>query len=135
MNMGERDDPRDSVLRDLLADLEHDLPEPDWVNLRTSIVHQARPVLARKARLAQYPWLAKATPLATAAGIALLLWFVPQVGPGGEFGTAAYGGGDDLVDETQVIEALADDITDAEFRLLVSGRGNPEAMLAVAVSD
>lgn len=136
MNTGERGDPRDAMVNELLADLDREIPEPDWVSLRASIVRKGRPVLTRKARLAQHPWIAKATPLATAAGIALVLWFVPQVGPGGVFaGPGNEAGEGELVDETQVIEAFAEDISEAEFRLLVSGRTNPEALLAVAVSD
>lgn len=136
MNTEERGDPRNAVVREILAEIDRDIPEPDWVRLRTSIVRRGRPVLARKARLAQHPWLAKATPLATAAGIALVLWFVPQVGPDGVFAAGADSVRDEqLLDETQVIEALEEDISEAEFRLLVSGRANPEAMLAVAVSE
>ena len=135
MNGEEMIDPQDPIVSELLADLNREIPEPDWVRLRTTIVGRGRPVLARKARLARHPWLAKATPMAAAAGIALVLWIVPQLGGEGVLAGAGPEAAGDLVDESQVIEALGDDISEAEFRLLASGRANPEAMLAVAVSD
>ena len=39
------------------------------------------------------------------------------------------------VEEEVLVEALGSDLTDDEFRLVVSGRAYPEALLAFAVSD
>lgn len=111
------------------------VPDVDWGRLRRSIRERAAPVLRRKQprRLVSVsrPWV----PIALAASVAFALWLGPRAlmespaaDPFAEFAVT-------VDDDAVLLEALVADLTEQEFRMLVTGRANPEALLAVAVGD
>ncbi|HUE97574.1 MAG TPA: hypothetical protein VMN39_13015 [Longimicrobiaceae bacterium] len=129
----ERIDPRLAAAYDELR--QEDSPDVDWERLRRSIRDRAVPALrrrkARKLLMVSRP----ALPLALAASIAFALWLgprvlldLPSIEPSADV-TA------ELDDDALLIEALVADLSEQEFRLIVTGRANPEALLAVAAGD
>lgn len=114
-----------------LAD-EPPLESVDWERLRTSIAARAELPLARlRARGSDRPVPARAAarlarpllPLAVAASVALAVW----VGTAGEPPAA------ESAARLPVEEAFRPDLSEQEFRLLVSGGTDPEALLRLAL--
>jgi len=114
---------------------EESPPSADWDRLRTSINGGAILPLRRRR------WRRNALsprgliPLAAAAVLVFTLWTSPalvdQALPGGYGEVTAL----DLDDEEILVRALADDLSDDEFHLLVTGRANPEVLLSFAVGS
>jgi len=123
---------------ELAAALRAIEPEPpfdavEWDALRSSIVARAELPLARRrsrsARLGR--WSRQLVPLAAAASITLAVWFTSrpaEEAPLAE-GTAVVA---PVVSPEDVFEA---ELSEQEFRLLVSGRANADALLMVAVGE
>lgn len=129
----DRLDPRLAAAYEALRD--ESSVEMDWERMRSSISRRAEPIIARRKvrRIVAIP--RALVPLAMAAGIAFALWLGPQLllqtpGASEEFGALA-----DLEDEAALLQALDADLSEQEFRMVVTGRANPEALLAVAVAD
>lgn len=126
----------DPELRAALSSLEGEPPleAVDWSALQRSIGARAELPLARRRRGAQpllRPPAARARqgwrpllPLAVAASIALVVW----TGGGGETPEAAVG----QLSPEEVFEA---DLSEQEFRLLVSGGADPEELLLIALGE
>lgn len=124
----------DPVLRAVLEELRAE-PQPvvDWEVLRSTIGKRAAPALAkrRSRRFVRLP--RQMVPLALAAGIAFALWLGPDViqdrlqPAGTEIATTW--------DEEEILLQALGDLTEQEFRLLVSGRAHPELLLAFAIGE
>ena len=111
------------------AEGEPPLDAVDWDALRTTVRERAELPLARRRRPARTPrWLAPLVPLAAAASVAMALWVggltSDRAAPAAA--RAASGG-------VTTEEVLRADVSEQEFRLLVSGRSNPDVLLALAV--
>ena len=134
-----REDPQhriDPLVAAALAELRTEpAAQPDWERMHRSILDRAGPILARR-RFRRVAAVARPLiPLALAASIAFALWLGPEMlidRPDPATSTAS---AVDLEDEAVLVEALLGDLSDQEFRMMVTGRANPEALLAVAVSD
>ena len=128
----DRMDPR---LAAALAELRREqVPERDWEQMRAAIQMRARPILERKAKTRVLMIPRPLLHLAAAAGIAFVLWMGPRVlmdSTGAPSGDVAL----EIEEEAALLEALVADVSDQEFRLLVTGRSNPDALLSVAVSQ
>lgn len=133
------EDQRDRVEPRLAAAydaLRHEqAPEVDWERMRSSISRRAAPIMARRMARRVVAVPRAVVPIAMAAGIAFALWFGPQLllqtpSASEEIGTFA-----DREDEAALLKALDADLSEQEFRMVVTGRANPEALLAVAVAD
>lgn len=125
----ERLDPR---LAAAYSDLRAGTPEPDWDSLRGTIRKRAAPALRRRQarRFSKVP--RPLVQLAAAASVAFALWMGPRLlldAPA----SAPYADFAAFDDDAVLVEALLADVTEQEFRQLVTGRANPEALLAVAV--
>jgi hypothetical protein len=126
----------DPVLAAAFAELRSDLPDADQLEtLRRSINRRAELLLARK-RTRWYGVVPRPLiPIAMAASIAFALWVGPglvsELGIPGE--PAAFVA--QTEEEAILLEALGSDLTEQEFRLLVTGRANPEALLAFAIGS
>lgn len=110
-------------------------PDVDWEGLRRAIEDRAHPLLARRRARGLVRLSRPLVPLALAASVAFALWIGPAVVEqmrGGEQVTVAPVASD--VDEI-FVRALDGDLSDHDFRLLVTGRSNPEVLLAFAISD
>jgi hypothetical protein len=126
----------DPVLSAAMAEIRDELPRDiDWDKLRCSITGKAEMTLARK-RAARRVSLPKSlVPLAAAAAIALSLWSGPSIietirGSAAVVQAAAPLNSDDILEEV-----LGSDLTEQEFRLVVTGRADPEALLAFAIGE
>lgn len=126
----------DPTLAAALADLREDTPDDvDWDRLRSSINEKAAITLARKRARKMVLRRRPLLPMAAAAMIAFALWMSPGIlsnlsapGPFAETNVP--------IDEEQLlVEVLDGDLTEQEFRLLVTGRAYPEVLLAFAISD
>ena len=120
-----------------MIESEPPLQEVDWDALRSSIVARAEMPLARRrtrsARLAR--WTRPLVPLAAAASIALAVW-VNGLGRS-EPGTAAIAeSGTEFVGPSATPEDVFQaDLTEQEFRHVVSGRANADSYLLVAIDE
>ncbi len=127
----------DPLLAAGYASLHEETPaDVEWDQLRRSIRAKAAPALARRRSRRLVAPLRPFFTLAAAAGIAAALALAPGmlerlsgVSPVTASAPAA------IDPEEVLVEALGSDLTDDEFRLVVSGRAYPEALLAFAVSD
>jgi hypothetical protein len=125
----------DPLLAAAMDELRGDQPvQVDWDRLRSSINERAALPLARK-RGRRATVLARPLPrLAIAASVAFALWIGPGVyqdvfGPPVLASVAA-----PVVDHDELlVQALGGELSEHEFRLLVTGRANPEVLLAVAI--
>lgn len=127
----ERDPELEAALR--LIESEPPFDEVDWSALRSSITARAELPLARRrtrsARLAR--WTRPLVPLAAAASIALALWIT---GPFGELANPiASGAPDVVVPAVSPEDVFQADLSEQEFRNIVSGRANADALLLLAV--
>ena len=117
-----------------LIDSEPPLQEVDWDALRSSIVARAEMPLARRrtrsARLAR--WTRPLVPLAAAASIALAVWVNGLRAPEAPI---AEGTGDAVTPATSVEDVFQADVSEQEFRHLVSGRANASDYLLVAIDE
>lgn len=110
---------------------EPPLHEVDWDSLRAGIRARAELPLARRraappARRAAL-WMRPLVPAALAAGIVLTLVMRPGTGTG----DADEPDGFDLI---VVEQALHADVSDPEFRMMVAGMDDADALLQIAVS-
>lgn len=131
------DRPADPLLETGFAALRDDVPaDVEWDRLRRSIRDQARPVLAQRRKQRFVSPLRPLVTLAAAASIAGALVVAPGL-------FERFSGSAPIVAEAPapldaeqlLVEALGSDLTDDEFRLVVSGRAYPEALLAFAISE
>lgn len=113
---------------------EPPLEEVDWDALRSSIGARAALPLARRRAGAQRSgtrWARALIPLAAAASVALAVWL-------GGAGTGEPDAGSHTAAAPAAQtpeEVLRLDVSEQEFRQLVSGRADPEALLMLAVGD
>jgi hypothetical protein len=126
----------DPVLAAVLADLRADVPaDVDLDELRRSIVARAELVMARK-RARWRGFLPRPlVPIAAAASIALALWAGPGIVGGFTSNEQQLEFAAEIDQEQILIDALGSDISEQEFRLLVTGRANPEALLAFVIGE
>lgn len=136
----DREPSRDPRLAEALRRAEPDLAEDavDWASMRASITARSEVPLARlrvEARSARRPRrglrrpaLALA-PLAAAAGVAALFWIASPESP--RDGSPRQ----DAAGLTTLEEAFGHDLSEQEFRTIVSGRSDPEALLLVAAGE
>lgn len=116
-----------------LVEGEPPLEDVDWDALRGSIRARAELPLARRRREAggargrpgaervRRPLI----PLAVAASVALAVWLV-----GGEAPPEGV-----PVEQVSAEEVFRPDLSEQEFRLLVTGRSDPEALLRLALDE
>jgi hypothetical protein len=128
-----RDEIADPLLLAAFEDLRQEMPEGvDWGGLRAAINDRAAlPLARRRARRGSFI-NRRFLPVAIAASVAFALWAGPGIydqalGPRAGAAAAA------IDSEEILVRALGSDISEYEFRLLVTGRANPEVLLAVAV--
>ena len=120
----------DRLLASALRELAADRPStPDAEELGQAILRRAAPELARRRARERRRWLI--APLALAASIALLLYFVPlPPSAGGSAVTGAAGG------ERQSVERLLEaDVSDRQFRALLFGAIDADELLLIAAGD
>ena len=123
---------RDPEIAAALRMVERDPPldEIEWDALRSSIVARAELPLARRrtrsARLSR--WTRPLVPLAAAASIALAAWIGGAVGPVPSSAPVA-----EVAPAVTPEDVFQADVTEQEFRLLVSGRANTDALLELAL--
>lgn len=135
-----REDRQDTVMDPTLAAAMAELraeplPEVDWDRLRRSINERAELPLARR-RGGRARWLPRPlVPIAVAASIAFGLYLGPGVMEEMRVQDPSAQIAIDFDEERILSEALGGDLTEQEFRLLVTGRSNPEHLLAFAISD
>ncbi|MEX2572404.1 MAG: hypothetical protein WD737_13985 [Gemmatimonadota bacterium] len=131
-----RDQVSDPVLEAALAELRSDVPDDvDWGALRQSINERAQLALARRRVRRSHPTFRAVARLAVAASIAFALWMGPGLvnqvlDPASSTALTEVATQDEML-----AEALASDLTEQEFRLLVTGRANPEELLAFALGQ
>lgn len=124
----------DPVLAAAMAELRADLPqEMDWDRLRNAINERAQLPLARRRLRAPLEFLRPLIPLSAAAGVAFLLWASPTMLEQLRAPAAMTESTAALEEDAILVEALGGDLSEQEFRLLVTGRSNPEALLAFAI--
>lgn len=131
MNDAARDREIEAALR--LAESEPPFDEVDWSALRSSITARAEmPLARRRARSARRArWTRTFVPLAAAASIALALWVT---GPFGELATpVARGAPDAVVPAVSPEDVFQADLSEQEFRNIVSGTADADALLLLAV--
>ena len=119
-----------------MIEAEPPLAEVDWDALRSTIVARAELPLAqrrtRSARLAR--WTRPLVPLAAAASIALAVWVngLGHTDPG--TAPIAADAESEIVAPTATPEDIFQaDLTEQEFRHVVSGRATADALLLVAI--
>lgn len=118
----------DPELSAALRSLEGEPPleSVDWESLRRSIRMRAELPLARRraGQVRRQRMWRPMIPLAAAASIALAVWL------GGTGSTERTTEG-----RLSAEEAFHPDLSEQEFRLLVSGRANPEELLLIALDE
>jgi hypothetical protein len=128
---------RDPEIAAALRMIELDPPvaEVDWEALRSSIVARAELPLAqrrtRSARLGR--WTRPLVPLAAAASIALAAWVNGAIGPAPGSAPLVADNGDFVAPAVTPEDAFRAEVTEQEFRLIVSGRADTDALLQLAV--
>lgn len=113
---------------------EPPLDQVDWVGLRSAIGERAALPLARRRSRQErrHPWRVSLIPLAVAASIGLAVWVGTEVrDPSGA--TVAEGVAGEPRQTVTAEEVFGADVSEQEFRLLVSGRADPDGLLALAV--
>ena len=120
-----------------LIENEPPLEQVDWSALRSSIVARAEMPLARRrtrsARL--FRWTRPLVPLAAAASIALAVWAnglgrsEPITAP------IAESDAEIVAPSVSPEDLFQADLTEQEFRHVVSGRANADALLLVAIGE
>ena len=120
-----------------MIEAEPPLDEVDWESLRSAIVARAELPLAqrrtRSARLAN--WTRPLVPLAAAASIALAVWVNGLGVPDSATAPIAEGNVEAIRPAVTPEDVFQADLTEQEFRLLVSGRANAEEILLVALEN
>ncbi|MQA89066.1 MAG: hypothetical protein GEU90_02345 [Gemmatimonas sp.] len=125
----------DPVLATAMTELSSDVPDDvDFDAMRRSINRRAELLLARKRARWRGILPKPLIPIVAAASIAFALWLGPDVVNNMTSSLRLLGASAD-VDEAALIEALGSDLSEREFRLLVTGRANPEALLTFAIGD
>jgi len=121
-----------------MIEAEPPLAEVDWEALRSTIVARAElPLAQRRTRSARRArWTRPLVPLAAAASIALAVWVNglgrtdPATAP-----IAADAESELLAPTVTPEDVFQADLTKQEFRHLVSGRANADALLLVAIDE
>jgi hypothetical protein len=131
------DPPPDPRLQAALRDLEGDAPheQVDWQALRGAISARAEMPLARRRRVrrtAARGWMRPLIPAAAAAGLATLVLLGTRGDDPASLGETAVRGAVP-VEFVSAEEALRADLSDDEFVVLVSGLGDHDALLSLAV--
>ncbi|MEX2581937.1 MAG: hypothetical protein WD766_01610 [Gemmatimonadota bacterium] len=126
----------DPVLAAAMAELRKDVPKDvDWDGLRRSVSEQAELILARR-RVRIWNIVPRPlVPIAVAASIAFALWAGPSLFTQLTSGTGPTEVAVEIDEEQILLDALGADLTEQEFRLLVTGRADPDALLAFAIGD
>jgi hypothetical protein len=126
----------DPMLAAAIADLRSEASEEvDLEHLRRSINRRAELLLARKRARWRGILPKPLIPIAAAAGIAFTLWAGPGLVDAWMTPPQPVSLAVEMDEEAVLLEALGSDLTEQEFRLLVTGRANPEALLAFAIGD
>ncbi|MBW3629095.1 MAG: hypothetical protein KY464_07325 [Gemmatimonadetes bacterium] len=130
---------RDPEIAAALRMIEIDPPvaDVDWDALRSSIVARAElPLAQRRKRSAQLSrWTRPLIPLAAAASIALAAWVNGEIGPAPRSGSVVADNADLVAPGITPEDVFQADVSEQEFRLIVSGRANTDALLQLAVQD
>lgn len=133
MKEDRHDEFADAWLTAALLELREVPDDVDWDGLHQSIHDRAELVFARRGKqrvpIVRRPFV----PLALAASLALTLWSGPAIVDRITGGSVPAIAVVDLDSEAILREALSEDLTEQEFNLLVTGRSNPEVLLAAAV--
>lgn len=126
----------DPVLGAALRWVDGDAPlqEVEWDSLRRNIRDRAAFNLAqrRTSRRARGRWIRPLVPLAAAASVAMAVW----LGGGGGAGTnttAELAGSGQARHASE--EVLFTELSEQEFRMVVSGRSNPNELLMIAAEN
>lgn len=116
---------------------EPPLEEVDWEALRGCIRDRAALPLARRRRQATTPprWVRPLLPLAVAASVALALWVGTELGAVRPDAVAVGDSASAPVVQPSVEAAFGADLSEQEFRLLVTGRADPEELLLIALDE
>ena len=127
----------DPLLEEGFAALDDDMPaDVEWERLRRSIRDQAAPVFANRRKQRYMSQLRPLMTLAAAASIAGALLVAPGLFERFPDSAPVVAEAPVTRDAEQVlVEALDSDLTDDEFRLVVSGRAYPEELLAFAIGE
>ena len=130
---------RDPELAAALRMIESEPPvaQVDWEALRSSIVARAElPLAQRRTRSARlHRWARPLVPLAAAASIALAAWVNGAIGPSPVSNPIADGNGEFVAPAVTPEDVFQADVSEQEFRLLVSGRANTDALLLMAAGE
>ena len=114
-------------------DGEPPMAEVDWTALRSAVRSSAElPLARRRARSTRVRrWTGALIPLAAAASVALTLW----IGSGALDGSGTIAEGEPTVPARAMSaeEVFRSDLSEQEFRLLVSGNAHPDALLMIAL--
>jgi hypothetical protein len=116
------------------AEGEVPVDEVDWSAMRTTIRSRAALPLARRRASAKPRWVRPVIPIAAAASIAVLLW-AGGIGRDGPTGAAVSVAAPGATYQLSIQEALLADMSEQEFRLLVSDRNDPDDLLMIAASE
>lgn len=123
---------RDPELEAYLRWAEGEVPtsEVDWDALRRSTRERAELALARRRSSARRArWLRPLVPLAVAAGVGALALFEPQRASQSPSPSDPAAG-----TMASLEEVLRQDVSEQEFRLIVSERANPDDLLQIAAN-
>lgn len=135
MNEENHQDRVDPLLAIAYAELRDEgTPEPDWEALRRAIRLRAAPHFSRRKVHRLMRVSRPLLPLALAASLAFGLWIGPDIVADLLAPPPAEVAAVDINVEEILVQAIDGSISDQEFRLLVTGRANPDALLAFAVS-
>lgn len=116
------------------AEGEVPLDDVDWSAMRTTIRSRAAMPLARRrsARRGVSRWIRPLIPIAAAASVAMVVW-TGGIGRGGPTGPAVQQTAA-AASQITIQEALLTDLSEQEFRVLVSARTDADELLMIAAS-
>ena len=130
---------RDPEIAAALRMIESEPPasQVDWEALRSSIVARAElPLAQRRTRSARlHRWARPLVPLAAAASIALAAWVNGAIGPARLSNPIADSNAETVAPAVTPEDVFQADVSEQEFRLLVSGRANTDALLLMAAGE
>ena len=115
------------------AEGEVPLDDVDWSAMLTTIRNRAAMPLARRrsARRRVPRWVRPLIPIAAAASVAMVVWTggIGRAGPTPAAQQAAA-----VASQITIQEALLTDLSEQEFRVLVSARTDPDELLMIAAT-